>query len=125
MTTNVLITSLKYVAKDLIGDFLYWPFWWYSKGLLNTIKFSLSSIKNQQEALGVNIWIKNIFTPMYGQYDWEGRLISFIIRLLQIIFRSILLVIWIILSLIPIIIWVASPVIVITQIYYNLIDLVT
>lgn len=125
MTTNVLITSLKYVAKDLIGDFLYWPFWWYSKGLLNTIKFSFQSIKNQQEALGVNIWIKNIFTPMYGQYDWEGRLISFIIRLLQIIFRTFLLIIWMILSLIPIIIWVILPVIIIVQINLNFIDLVT
>ena len=125
MTNNILITSLKYVGKDLIGDFLYWPIWWYSKGLLNTIKLSLHSIKNQQEALGVNIWIKNIFTPMYGQYDWEGRLISFIIRLIQIIFRAILLVIWTILSLIPIVIWIVLPAIVIIQIYLNLLDLLT
>lgn len=124
MTNNVLITSLKYVAKDLVGDFLYWPVWWYTKGLLNAIKLSLASIKNQQEALGVSIWIKNIFTPMYGQYDWEGRLISFVIRLIQIISRAILLVIWTILSLIPIILWIVLPVIVIIQIYFNFIDLI-
>lgn len=125
MTNNILISSLKYVAKDLIGDVLYWPFWWYSKGLLNTIKFSFRSIKNQQEALGVNIWIRNLFTPMYGQYDWEGRLISFAIRFIQIIFRAILLVIWTILSLIPVVIWLVLPGVVIIQIYLNLADLIT
>ena len=57
---------------------------------------------------------------MYGQYDWEGRLISFIIRLLQIIFRTFLLIIWTILSLIPIIIWVALPVVIIIQINQEL-----
>lgn len=123
MTNNILITSLKYVAKDLIGDFLYWPVWWYSKGLLNTIQLSLRSIKNQQETLGVSIWIKNLFTPMYGQYDWEGRLISFVIRFIQIIFRIILLIVWIILSIIPIVIWITIPAIVIIQIYLNFVNL--
>lgn len=125
MTNNILITSLKYITKDLIGDFLYWPIWWYSTGLLNTIKLSINSIRNQQETLGVNIWIKNLFTPMYGQYDWEGRLISFVIRFVQIIFRALLLIIWIVLSLIPIILWLALPVIIIMQVYANFIDLLT
>lgn len=123
MTSNIFYTSLKYVIKDLIGDFLYWPIWWYTKGLLNTMLYSFRSIRNQQEALGVDIWIKNIFTPMYGQRDWEGRLISFIIRILQIIFRSILLLIWAVLMILPIVIWTMLPLIIIFQIYTHIANL--
>lgn len=123
MTNNILISSLKYVAKDLVGDFLYWPVWWYSKGLLNTVLFSYRSIRSQQEALGVSIWIKNLLTPMYGQTDWEGRLISFFIRLVQIIVRGILLIVWSVLAVIPIVIWVLLPLLIFVQIYLNFIDL--
>src|SRR3989344_5905445 len=124
MTNNILVGSLKFVAKDLVGDFFYWPVWWYTKGLKNTVIFSFSSIKNWEEILGVSIWGKNLFTPMFGQYDFEGRIISFFIRLIQLFFRSIILLILALFSLIPILIWLALPLVVIWQIYLNVIDLI-
>ena len=123
MIKNLAFKSLKFVAKDLIGDFLYWPIWWYTKGLLNTLFFSWRSIANQQAVLGLAIWIKNIFTPMYGQYDWEGRIISFVMRLVQIMFRSVLLAIWTILALLPIVIWVLIPLVIVYQVYLNFVAL--
>ena len=46
---------------------------------------------------------------MYGQRDWSGRLISFFIRLVQIIFRGLVLIVWIFLLLALIIIWLIGP----------------
>ena len=125
MTNNLFYSSLKFVLKDLIGDFLYWPIWWYSKGLINTVLFSLRSIRSWEEVLGVTIWAKNLFTPMYGQYDIEGRLISFFIRLIQLIVRSIILVILSILSLLPIVLWVVLPIVVFYYLYLNIVDFIT
>ena len=119
MKDNLFYTSAKYVAIDLVGDILYWPAWWYSKGLLKVGLFCLTDIKDQEERLGLSIWIKNLFTPMFGQYDIEGRLISFFMRLIQIIIRSIVLVIWIFLMIAIFIIWIILPIIVIYQLVDN------
>lgn len=120
MPNNIAYTTAKYVLIDLIGDILYWPVWWYTRGLVKTGLFCWQSVKNQEEKLGLLIWIKNITTPMFGQYDWEGRLISFFVRLIQIIFRAAILLVWIILVLGFFLLYVFLPLIIIHQLYANL-----
>ena len=115
---NIATSSLKFVLVDLIGDILYWPLWWYSKGLVKSAHFFINEIRNWEELLGVKIWLKNIFTPMYGQYDWEGRIISFFIRIFQIIFRTILLLMWTIFMLILFLAWIIGPI----YVFYQFID---
>jgi hypothetical protein len=46
---------------------------------------------------------------MYGQRDIAGRLISFIVRLVQIIFRGLALLVWLIIGLLALFIWLAFP----------------
>ena len=106
---NIAVSSLKFVLVDLIGDILYWPLWWYSKGLVKTGLFCLQNLKSEYERLALGVWLKNLFTPMFGQYDWEGRLISFFIRIFQIIFRAILLLFWAIVFLVVFIAWIIVP----------------
>ena len=117
MTNNIFYTSTKYVIIDLIGDILYWPLWWYTKGTVKAALFCLNEIKAQQERLGVMIWIKNISTPMFGQYDIEGRLISFFVRLVQIIARLILLLVWTIIMFLFFLAWLLLPIFVSLQIF--------
>lgn len=124
MSQNIAYTSIKFLVIDLIGDFLFWPIWWYTKGLVKTGLFCIKEIKDQQERLGLSIWIKNIFTPMFGQYDMEGRIISFFARLIQIMARTIILGIWSIFMLILFLLWITLPVIIMYQLYENLIWLV-
>ncbi len=123
MGENIITSSIKFIIKDLIGDFLYWPIWWYSRGLVTASKFSWHSITEQEHALGVSIWIKNILTPMYGQTDWEGRVISLVMRVIQIIIRSVALALWMVAAVIPLIAWITLPVVIILQIYLNITDL--
>ena len=119
MINNLAGSAVKYIIVDLVGDILYWPIWWYSKGLIKATKGSLNAVINQERSLGLTIWVKNIFTPMFGQYDIEGRIISFFARLIQIIARGLILIIWSILVLIFYIVWLILPVLVVYQIYYN------
>jgi len=41
--------------------------------------------------LAIGVWTKNIFVPMFGMHDWQSRIISFFMRVVQIIGRSIAL----------------------------------
>ena len=41
--------------------------------------------------LAIKVWIKNIFVPMFGMHDWQSRIISFFMRVVQIIGRAIVL----------------------------------
>lgn len=115
MPNNIAYTTAKFVLIDLIGDILYFPVWWYTKGLVKTGIFCLKSIKDKEESLGVMIWIRNVFTPMFGQYDIEGRIISFFARIFQIFFRVIAFILWIIFIVALFILWIILPVVIIQQ----------
>lgn len=119
MPNNLAYNAFKYVMIDLIGDVLYWPIWWYTKGLKKAVFYCLKEIGDQEERLGLTIWVKNIFTPMFGQYDIEGRIISFFARLIQIIIRSMIFIILVTLILILFLAWIFVPVIIFYQITNN------
>lgn len=116
---NIALKSFKFLGRDLVGDILYWPVWWYTKGIKKAVKRFFSSIAKGNQIFGLTIWTKNLFRPMYGQNDWQGQLISFFIRLVQIIFRAIALFFWIIFSLIIFLFWIILPIIIVLEILYN------
>jgi len=117
---NLAISSLKFVAVDLIGDFLYWPVWWFTIGAGNWALYCLRKVQEAEAYLGLRIWAANLFTPMFQQYDWQGRLISFIFRVFMIIFKAVVLVLWVLLLLILFLAWFVVPLYVAYQIWSNL-----
>jgi hypothetical protein len=48
------------------------------------------------DALSPLVWWKYLLVPMYGEYSWQGRIISFFVRLLQGIIRGVLSVVWVV-----------------------------
>lgn len=117
-TDSFVFYSLQIFA-ELVWSVLYFPVWWYSRGLLNLIIGFKNFLLDKEKSLALLIWIKNIFRPMYAQYDWQGMLISFFMRLVQIIFRSLVLAAWLIISLAIIIFWILLPVLVIYEIIFQ------
>ncbi|OGY46432.1 MAG: hypothetical protein A2744_03190 [Candidatus Buchananbacteria bacterium RIFCSPHIGHO2_01_FULL_44_11] len=116
---NIATSTLKFILVDLIGDVLYWPLWWYSKGLAQAGRFCIQSFQEESERLAIHVWLKNIFTPMFGQYDWEGRIISFFMRLIQLIVRSILLLLWALFLSVLVLTWTLLPVYISYQVFDN------
>lgn len=114
---NFIIFSLKFIFIDVLGDFIYWPIWWYTVGLIDRLKFSWQQIKKIWISLGLGIWLKNIFVPMYGDRSIIGRLISFFIRIIILIWRMIWFLVWVILILITVIVWIVAPIIFIWMIF--------
>ena len=118
MSNSFIFYSLQILA-ELVWDVLYFPVWWYGRGLVNLAIGVINFLADKQKALALYVWIKNIFRPMYAQYDWQGMLISFFMRLVQIIFRSVVMLFWLIFSLAIIIFWILLPVFVIYEITFQ------
>ena len=111
---------LSLILIDEIKEIFYFPIWWYSRGLVKVINGCWEFVKDFEQTLGFSIWVKNLLVPMYGQRDIAGRLISFFLRLFQIFWKGIVLLILIGLNLLFIIIWLLLPIFVIIQIIYHL-----
>lgn len=90
----------------MVGKVLFWPLWWYTVGLKQMLTALANNILQEEQRLGVLLWWRNLFVPMFGQYDWQGRLISFIMRLLVGVIRTLLLLLWFALSLLVVFAWI-------------------
>jgi len=106
MTKSIVLSSLKLFAVDFIGRILFWPIWWYTIGLKRLLTILAENIIEEEQRLGVGLWWKNLFTPMYGQYDWQGRIISFFMRLFVGIGRILLLLLWFSITFVALVVWV-------------------
>lgn len=87
-----------FTQMGLVGlrDIVSFPVWWYTKGIAYTTQKLVYSARRQAANFAVGLWVKNLFVPMYGQYDWQGRIISFFVRLVQIIVRSLAYATWLV-----------------------------
>ncbi|KKW41352.1 MAG: hypothetical protein UY92_C0022G0002 [Candidatus Magasanikbacteria bacterium GW2011_GWA2_56_11] len=100
------------IVVEFILDILYFPLWWYTGGAKHALLFGVDLIKDGNSHLAPGLWLKNIFVPMFGQYDWQGRLVSFFMRVVNIIGRSIGLLIWFLVVVMIFILWLIFPLVV-------------
>jgi len=120
MVTNNLSLYAGKIVVDLLRDIVYFPVWWYSRGWLRVFIKLKDFIINKEKSLALWVWLKNIYKPMYGQYDWVGILISFLVRIVQIIVRSIFMLGWLVIALALMLVWIILPIFVIYQIVFQL-----
>ena len=113
---NIII--LQRLLLEALLDIFYFPIWWYSKGALHALRWCFNLLKLGNENLAPGLWLANLFVPMFGQYDLQGRIVSFFMRLVQIIARSIGLVLWLIVCLAFFSAWLALPVLVFYWLIY-------
>ena len=116
---NQAIYSFKILSEILLNIVMF-PVWWFTRGLFLIMDKEIGFLSYQQQSLGLVIWVKNIFKPMYGQSDWQGRFISFFMRLFQIIIRSIVMVFWIFFTFTQIAVWLVLAFFVIYEIMFQL-----
>jgi len=109
----MFIIALQRLFLEALLDIFYFPVWWYSKGFVHVAHNVVGYIKSGNEYLAPGLWLKNIFVPMFGQYDIQGKIVSFFMRLVQIVARSIALVVWIVVSLGVGVAWLMWPILVV------------
>lgn len=121
MTKPHFLISIPQALLRFLGNILFFPLWWYSLGFLMFANRVINFWREEQKSLGVYVWLKNLFIPMYGQHDFAGRIISFFVRLIQIIIRGVVLLFWVIIGLGLMLIWLALPLLLIAAIAFQLV----
>lgn len=122
ISNNSYAYSFK-IFIEILVEILYFPLWWYSRGLFWFLKYLFDFIRSKEKSLALFVWCKNILKPMYKQNDWQGFLISFVMRLFQIIFRSFLMLVFILLSLFALFLWIFIPLFIIYELIFQMTDL--
>lgn len=82
-----MTSYIKAASTATLLDVLFAPVWYYTVGIAVAYRWLVASITSAWHMMGTGVWIHNIFTPMFQQHDWQGRIISFFMRLFQIIVR--------------------------------------
>jgi hypothetical protein len=108
------------LAFEFIFDVLLFPVWWYTQGLKRVTMVCGRMVEEANMSLAPGIWLKNIFVPMYGQYDWQGRLMSIFMRIVNIIGRGFAFFLFIFFVFGLVLIWIFFPLFVI---YFLLLSL--
>ncbi len=108
---HMWIIVLQRISIEFFWHLIYFPIWWYSVGLKKSFAFALDWFKMGNTYLAPGLWLKNIFVPMYGQRDFQGRLTSFFIRFVNVIIRGLGLLFWLVLSILVFMVWPALPVV--------------
>ena len=111
-----ILAFFKFIFLDIIGDFIYWPVWWYTVGLKDRFVLAWQQIREMWCSLAVGLWLRHIFTPMYADYTLLGRLISFPIRLLVLAWKFFWFILWFVLIMSIIALWIFGPLFIIYMI---------
>lgn len=94
MPPSGTVLAARYFFVDFLGGIAAFPLWWYTRGLALAVAWVGRTVRGASAALGFGVWVKNVFVPMYGEYQWSGRIISFFIRLIMIIVLGIGVAAW-------------------------------
>ncbi len=94
------------LLSEGIREGIFWPVWWYSRGLGETSTWLLRSVKGSVKFFGVDVWVKNWFVPMYGDASIAGSLISFGVRSVVILVRGLGVILWFALSILLLLVYV-------------------
>ncbi len=120
MQQNIAWKTTKYVFKEIIFDIVYFPFWWYTKGIKKAGLFFVNEVIDWSNRLSLRILFKNLLQPMYGDYSRSGRVISLFMRIIVFGFKLIVMVIWLVVLLALFFLWVLIPIFIGYMIFLNL-----
>jgi len=115
MIRSNLILAIKSLAVDSVVAVLYFPIWWYTLGAYRVAAYGFRTLGNAGHGFGVRVWFKNLFRPMFGQYDIAGRIISFFMRLMMIMYYSVVLLLLAALMTVLFLLWLALPAFIVSE----------
>lgn len=107
-SADSIVTIWEVFVKEFIL-LAYFPIWWITIGVKYASFFFKTNLSKITRRSALLVWIENWFNPMFGQYDFQGRLISFFLRTFQIIFRFLFWSIALVFLLLLCAVWILTP----------------
>ena len=108
---------LKDVFLDIFWEILYFPLWWYSRGLKNTFFFCIKRIKDAWHFSALSIILRSFFKPMFAQRGWDAYVLTLMVRFWQVFWRFIIISICSLFWFCVFIAWVILPFFIIYQLF--------
>lgn len=96
------------------------PLWWYTGGLLNVISWWLRQLAEGAKRLSLKVLLSHWLQPMYGQYDTAGRIISFVLRTVVIVWHILMMVAWLAAVTVGLALYILIPAVAVWQLLANL-----
>ncbi len=93
-STNTASLLFRFVAIDVLLDVVRFPYWWYSRGTVLVLGWYVSVLRDGASRLALVVLLKNLGRPMFGDYTREGRIISFLVRIVQLLVSYVLFLLW-------------------------------
>lgn len=104
------ILILQRITLDFFWHLVYFPIWWYTEGLKKALFYCLSLLRIGNGLMAPGLWLQNLFVPMFGQSDWQGRIVSVLMRFINVIIRGMGLFIWLIVIIFVFLLWFLWPI---------------
>ncbi len=82
------------LVREFFSSIVRFPFWWYTKGLAIVLGKTVRSLKTASDFFGFGVWVRNLFTPMYGDDSAAGRLVSFLVRSAMVVMKGFGVLLW-------------------------------
>lgn len=111
-----LIAIVKSTFGEALISVLYFPAWWYSLGLKKRLIGFKQGVANLAHSLALKLMFIYLFKPMFGERSKSGRVISFFMRLILLIWRLFLFILGTAGRVVLLIIWIILPVVAVWQI---------
>ena len=111
--------AVRFVAVEWIGSLLRFPIWWYGDGFAEVARWIIRSLNYRLKSYSFGVWLQNFFTPMYGQYDITGRLVSVFMRFVVLVGRLIAFFFESLAYLVIALAWLALPVVALSGLFAN------
>lgn len=96
MTSVPAGLTLRSMLSQSLREILFLEFWWHTKGLLFMMDWSMKSVRRAAHTTGFILWTQNLFVPMYADTSLVGRLVSFGVRFVMVLFRGAATFLWMI-----------------------------
>ncbi len=109
--------------SDTVLAAAFFPLWWYTQGLRFVASGAISLVSRVSRTMGFVYWVINIFRPMYGVRDFTGRVVSFFMRLVMIIWYGFWLLILSLLMFLAVAVYLVLPPLVAVMIYLQAVGL--
>ncbi len=108
MSLPALSVASHLVQEEAIA-LIRFPFWWYTKGFRRLLRWVGNGLSYRWKSYAIGLWARHLMTPMYGEYSIWGRVVSFIMRVVVVIARTIAWVVEALACFILILLWLIWP----------------
>ncbi|MBI4414690.1 MAG: hypothetical protein HY566_00440 [Candidatus Kerfeldbacteria bacterium] len=101
---------LRFIFLDLVLDIVRFPAWWFSRGAVKAVQWYGRTLEDALDRLALKVLAQNLGRPMFGDYTREGRIISFFMRIIQLVISTILFAGWWVILTVVLIVYLLLPI---------------